>query len=198
VEHCNWTRVGDYTGHVIDSAQLALLSNYRDWLLSEALPAGGIGRAEGVRIDQRHIADSLLFAAPMVEPEGMWDLGSGVGLPGIPLAILFPKTPVVLIDRSERRVELMKRAVRILDLPNVRVEHGEIDHLKGSSPTIVSRATLPPDEMLKVMRRHLDPGGMAIVGGSWKQKPTARGWEIMTIPPDVLDHTVWLLIMRRQ
>jgi len=198
VEHAKWTDVGDYTGNVIDSAQLALLAIYRDWLVSEALPAGGLGPAEAVRIDQRHIADSLLFAAPMFEPEMIWDLGSGVGLPGIPLAIIFPKTSVVLIDRSSSRGDLMKRAVRVLDLANVRVEHGEIDHLKGYSPTIVSRASLSPQKILKVSRRHLDPGGLAIVGGSWARKPTVTGWETLEIPPDVLDHTVWLLIMRRQ
>ncbi len=198
VEHSKWTGVGDYTGHVIDPAQLALLAVYRDWLVAEALPAGGLGPAEAARIDQRHIADSLLFAAPMLEPELIWDLGSGVGLPGIPLAIIFPETSVILIDRSSRRGDLMKRAVRVLDLPNVRVEHGEIDHLKGFSPTIVSRASLPPEEMLKVASRHLDPGGLAIVGGSWAQKPTVPGWETWEIPPELLDHTVWLLIMRRQ
>lgn len=198
VEHCNWARVGDYTGHIIDSAQHALLTIYRDWLVSEALPAGGIGSAEAVRIDRRHIADSLLFATPMREPVEIWDLGSGVGLPGIPLAIMFPQTPVVLIDRSSRRGDLMRRAVRVLDLPNVRVEHDEIEHLRGSTATIVSRASLPPEEMLKVARRHLEPGGLAIVGGSWTEKPTVTGWEIMEIPPEVLDHTVWLLIMHRK
>ena len=198
VEHCNWSRVGDYTGHVIDSAQHALLTSYRDWLLAEALPAGGIGSAEAVRIDRRHIADSLLFATPMGEPMEIWDLGSGVGLPGIPLAIMFPRTPVVLIDRSSRRGDLMRRAVRVLDLPNVRVEQDEIEHLRGSTATIVSRASLPPEELLRVARRHLEPGGLAIVGGSWTEKPTATGWETMEIPSEVLDHTIWLLIMRRE
>lgn len=197
MEHSDWTRVGDYIGHGIDSGQAGLLADYRDWLISEALPAGGIGPAEGVRIDQRHIADSLIFAAPIQESDGIWDLGSGVGLPGIPLAIIFPRTPVVLIDRSLRRVDLMRRAVRILELANVRVEHREMRRLQGSSPTIVSRATLPPEDIVQVVKRHLDPGGVAIVGGSWSQKPVAAGWEILQIPSDILDHDVWLLIMRR-
>ncbi len=190
--------MGNYVGHSIDSSQLAQLIDYRDWLVSEALPAGGIGPGEAVRIDRRHIADSLLFAAPMLEsPDEVWDLGSGAGLPGIPLAILFPKTPVVLIDRSSRSVDLMRRVVRILDLPNVRVEHREIDHLRGNSPTIVSRAALPPKRILRVVNRHLDHQGVAILGGSWTRKPIAEGWQTLEIPRDILDHTIWLLIMRR-
>ena len=92
MEHAKWTDVGDYTGNVIDSTQLALLAIYRDWLVSEALPAGGLGPAEAVRIDQRHIADSLLVAAPMLEPEMIGELWAGVGLPGISLAVIFRKT----------------------------------------------------------------------------------------------------------
>jgi len=177
VEHNYWTRVGDHVGHGIDSSQLAQLTDYRDWLVSEALPVGGIGPAEAVRIDRRHIADSLLFAAPMEDPAEIWDLGSGAGLPGIPLAILFPRTSVVLIDRSSRSADL-------------------IDHLRGNAPTIVSRAALPPEKILLVVKRHLDHQGVAIVGGSWTRKPSAPGWETLEIPRDVLDHTVWLLIMR--
>ncbi len=132
----------------------------------------------------------------MLEPGEIWDLGSGAGLPGIPLAILFPKTPVVLIDRSSRSTDLMRRAVRILDLPNVRVEHREIDHLQGNCPTIVSRAAEPPERILRVVKKHLDHQGVAIVGGSWTRSPSVEGWETLEIPRDVLDHTVWLLIMR--
>jgi hypothetical protein len=38
---------------------------------------------------------------------------------------------------------------------------------------------------------------MAVVGGSWRERPDHLGWETVEIPPDLLDHTVWLLIMRR-
>lgn len=185
-------------GQTLDSRQIGLLARYRDWLIAEALPAGGIGPAEATRIDDRHIADSLLFAIPMVPPDEIWDLGSGVGLPGIPLAIMFPDTAVTLIDRSGRGVELMRRAIRILDLDNVRVEQRGVDELSGLTTTIVSRACLPPERMRTVVERHLGPGGMAVVGGSWIKKPSAEGWEILEISPDILDQVVWLLIIRRQ
>jgi 16S rRNA (guanine527-N7)-methyltransferase len=140
----------------------------------------------------------LLFAFPVDEPDQIWDLGSGAGLPGIPLAILFPDTKFVLIDRSGRRVDMLNRVTRILNLPNVEVRQCEIADLTGVTSTIVSRASLPPRQLANTVKTHLEPGGIAVVGGSWKKKPVVPGWESMEIPPDILDHVVWLLIMRHQ
>jgi 16S rRNA G527 N7-methylase RsmG len=105
---------------------------------------------------------------------------------------------MILIDRSGRRVDLLRRVTRILELPNCQVIHGEISDLTGTCGVIVSRATLPPQRLQQVMSRHLEPGGVGIAGGSWAARPEHEGWEISEIPRDVLDHTVWFLIMRRQ
>ena len=58
-------------------------------------------------------------------PDEVLDVGTGVGLPGIPLAILFPETMVTLLDRGGRRVRLLHRAVRVLGLPNVVIAQGD-------------------------------------------------------------------------
>jgi 16S rRNA (guanine(527)-N(7))-methyltransferase RsmG len=150
-------------------------------------------------VDQRHLADSLLFATPLDhDPDLIWDIGSGVGLPGIPLAILMTDTEVVLIDRSERRVDLANRAIGVLGLDNVKVRQVDVEEIVGSFPTVVSRATLSPARMSELLRDRLLPGAMIIKGGSWTNRPLHPGWETLEIPPTVLDHTVWLLIMRRQ
>jgi 16S rRNA (guanine(527)-N(7))-methyltransferase RsmG len=162
---------------------------------SEALPAGGIGPNEAPRLHDRHIADSLLFATHLGDPDSAWDLGSGVGLPGIPLAIIMPRTRFVLVDRSGRRIDLVKRAIRVLDLGNVEALHRDIDELEGSVPAIVSRASLSPEVLRRVCSRHLAPGGVAVVGGSWSTPPVHPGWE--TVETDALDRPVWLLMMRR-
>jgi 16S rRNA (guanine527-N7)-methyltransferase len=175
-----------------------LLARYRDWLITEAVSSGLLGPAEVSRVDKRHIADSLLFAAPMNAPEEIWDLGSGAGLPGIPLAILFPGTSVILIDRSGRCVDMLNRVTRILNLHNVEVRPTAIDELTGTTSSIVSRASLPPPKLTDTVKRLLVPGGLAVVGGSWTERPLVDDWETVEIPPDILDHVVWLLIMRRQ
>jgi hypothetical protein len=91
----------------------------------------------------------------------------------------------------------MKRAVRILDLENVTVEQGEIEQRSGLEMAVVSRATLPPDRARDLIRSRLQPGGVAVLGGSWTQRPEFEGWVTVEIPASVLDHSLWLLIMRQ-
>jgi 16S rRNA G527 N7-methylase RsmG len=109
-----------------------------------------------------------------------------------------PDTEFLLVDRSGRRVDLLGRVLRILELENCRVLQREITGLEGSSSTIVSRATLPPDKLAPVMERHLEKGGVGVTGGSWTLRPELPGWVTVEIPGYVLDQPVWLLMMRRE
>lgn len=183
----------------LTSNQYDTLGKYQRWLAEEAYPAGGIGPSELSRLEQRHIADSLLFARLLPQDaEEIWDLGTGVGLPGIPLAVAMPNASFRLVDRSGRRVGLARRAVRVLGIANCVVDQADMTQLEGSPDAIVARASLPPPEMEKVVNDLVKPGGVAVVGGSWSRKPTVPGWESVEIPSEVLDHSVWLLIMRRE
>ena len=193
-----WLRAAYWAGEELDTGQIGALHRYREWLLDEAINAGGLGPDEGERVDTRHIGDSLLFASAFdTVPGRLVDLGSGVGLPGIPLALLYPDSEIVLLDRAGRRADLCRRACRILELENVQVIQGEIAHLESGWDAVVSRATLPPVETGPVFHRLLAPGGTAVMGGSWQKRPEATGWDIVEVPVEVLDHEVWLLIMRR-
>ena len=168
------------------------------WLLEEAIPAGGIGPNEELRLSDRHIGDSLLFSWPFADPPpDLIDLGSGVGLPGIPLAILWPSTSVTLLDRSGKRVDLARRAVRVLGLDNVEVIRGDLKTRGRVFSNTVTRAAVPPGQLTSRVNQLLSPGGMAVAGGSWTEPPKIDGWDTIEIPPEMLDRTVWLLIMRR-
>ncbi|HEU4917533.1 MAG TPA: RsmG family class I SAM-dependent methyltransferase [Acidimicrobiia bacterium] len=197
--HLVWTRCAEWTGRRLTPSDSDKLEEYRDWLLTEAVPAGGIGPYETERIDNRHIGDSLLFAGGFpTSPGHILDVGSGVGLPGIPLSIIMPETGFSLLDRSGRRVQLMKRAVRVLQLQNVEVVHGDISNWQTQVDGIVSRASLSPDQAVTSFSRILGPGGRAVVGGSWASPPNVVGFDLMEVPGAVLDQRVWLLIMRSQ
>lgn len=185
-------------GHPLTPEQTALLDRYHDWLLDEAIPAGGLGSGETDRIGDRHLADSLIYRRFFEPPPVLWDLGSGAGLPGVPLAILLPDTECVLVDRSGRRVQLLKRVVRVLGLDNVTVRQDEITRLQDPVPVVVSRASLPPEQLRPHLVRILEPGGIAVVGGSWVSRPEHDGWATEEVTLVSLDRTVWLLIMRRQ
>ncbi|MDP9495383.1 MAG: class I SAM-dependent methyltransferase [Actinomycetota bacterium] len=193
-----WLRCADWVGVELDETDLDRLDSYQRWLAEEAIPAGGLGPGESHRLHDRHLGDSILFAAGFDStPDQVLDLGSGVGLPGIPLAILWGDTRFILLDRSGRRVDLLRRAVRILELENVTVEQGEIEQPSHQGMAVVSRATLPPNRARERITPWLLPGGMAVLGGSWERRPEHQGWVTLEIPAQVLDHTFWILIMHQ-
>ena len=84
-------RVAEWIGFPIGEDQAAALEEFASWLAAEAIPAGGLGPDEGPRLWDRHVCDSLAFAVgwPDDQPDDALDVGSGVGLPGIPLAVLW-------------------------------------------------------------------------------------------------------------
>lgn len=192
-----WSLVANQLGRSLDDHQVEALESYRHWLITEAVRSGGIGPHEVSRIDTRHIADSLLFSAFLAEDGVVWDLGTGAGLPGIPLAILLPSVQFVLVDRSGRRIDLLNRVLRILGLGNAEAKHGDIKRLRGSVDQIVSRAALPPERLLTPVRSLLEPGGVAVVGGSWEKAPAVEGWTTEEVGLDALDRSVWFLMMRQ-
>lgn len=174
---------------------------FHRFLRDEAISAGGIGPNETARLWRRHLADAVLFGIGFDPAEDCLDVGSGVGLPGIPLAILFPDTDFVLLDRAGRRVDLSRRACSILGLDNVRVVQGDVAAVDRQYHRIVSRASLSPD-LLMIHVKHLlrKPDGIAIIGLSRhqmapQQADDDRGFRIriVEIPDEVLDTTRSLL-----
>lgn len=195
--HDLWLQIARHSVHTPPEDFIEKLERYREWLLEEAIPAGGLGPAESERVDERHIADSLLFSLLTPKCERALDIGTGAGLPGVPLAILMPETRFVLLDRSGKRVHLVKRATRVLDLGNVDVIQDSVSDFSGRFPVVVSRATIPPDLFLSHLKRLLQPGGVGLLGGSWEQEPVYEAYEREEIGSTILDQPVWILIMRQ-
>lgn len=193
-------RAAEWAGWPLFPSQLRQLRTYGEWLREEAIPAGGIGPNESDRIVERHLADSILFAGGWRRarpPKRAVDLGSGVGLPGIPLAILWPTCVMTLIDRSGRRTDLARRAVRILDL-EVEVVQGDAGAVRlGQVELVVSRAAAEPATVRLWARRLLQAGGVAVVSGSHLGPPgdEEEEEEVVMVPAEILDHPVWLRIM---
>lgn len=197
VEPNPWLQIAEASPFPAPDDLSEKLARYRDWLVTEAIPAGGIGPGEASRLDTRHIADSLLFAMAMEPTELVLDVGTGVGLPGIPLACLMPETRFVLLDRAARRVGLAKRAARVLQLANVEAVQSDIFDWKLPVPSLVSRATIPPEDLLPTLKALVIPGGIAVVGGSWSERPDVNGYEVKEIGSAFLDRSVWILMMRQ-
>lgn len=204
-------RAAGWAGWSLSPAQLELLAGYADWLRREAIPAGGLGPREGERVWSRHLGDSLLFAVGWrgAGPTELLDVGSGVGLPGIPLAILWPGTRVTLLDRGGRRVRLLYRVVRVLGLTNVVIAQGDALAVADEWEGLVYRGALRAPEAVGLSARLLSAGGTAVLGLSRRVEPPERtrdligiaealGLEpdLLSVPAEILDAPAWLLIMR--
>jgi 16S rRNA (guanine527-N7)-methyltransferase len=203
-----WTsRLSQRCGLEVDDEALTALDRYATWLATEAAPAGAIGPDEVERLWPRHLADSLAYAAGFNHRQGRaLDIGSGAGLPGIPLAIVRPGLQMTLLDRSGRRTALLRRVVRILGLPNVRVVEADVDTIRTSYDVVVARASLPPERAFCRIGRLLSADGEAVVGVSRHASPDAAGLEaaaarhglhaeLVTVPAEMLDSPAWLLRM---
>jgi 16S rRNA (guanine527-N7)-methyltransferase len=120
----------------------------------------------------KHILDSL---APAEIIRGLLDrhdhkpsvadVGSGAGLPGIPLAVCMPDTEFTLIERMGRRAGFLRNTLALLGLPNVRVEEAEMEQVAAGQGShfdiIVFRAYRPLDSaILKNLFRLLRPDGI--------------------------------------
>jgi 16S rRNA (guanine527-N7)-methyltransferase len=105
-----------------------------------------------------HLLDSLSIHA-FVEGPKVLDVGTGAGLPGIPLAILLPQLHFTLLDANSKKTRFCKQAVLELKLDNVDVIHSRVEQLDSELQfkTITTRAFAALPKMLALLRQHMLP-----------------------------------------
>jgi 16S rRNA (guanine527-N7)-methyltransferase len=96
---------------------------------ADAVRLGFLGPREQERLWDRHLNDALALAAiRRPEPEERWiDLGSGAGLPGLPLAVAYRATSFTLIDAQRRRLDWVAATAAKLSLTNLTVVHARLE-----------------------------------------------------------------------
>lgn len=111
----------------------------------------------------RHLLDSLSIA-PWVVGERLLDVGTGAGLPGIPLAILNPDMHCTLLDSNGKKTRFVRQVVMELDLGNVEVVQERIeDHVCPSPyPLITARAFASLVDLVNLTDRLLASGGVLL------------------------------------
>jgi len=112
------------------------------------------------RMLTHHLLDSLAIL-PSVAAGPLLDVGSGAGLPGIPLAVARPGLNVTLLDSSQKRCGFMQQAAIELKLANVTVVHARAEEFRPDAkyPQIVSRAFSELADLVKATRHLLAEGG---------------------------------------
>ncbi len=106
----------------------------------------------------RHLLDSLALL-PYLHGTKLADLGSGAGLPGIPLALARPDIEVTLVDSNGKKARFLAAAVTELGL-SAQVAHSRIEQLGGRYDTVTARALASLAQMLAWGGRLLAPGGV--------------------------------------
>lgn len=116
---------------------------------------------EPEKMVSRHLLDSLAVA-PHLHAKRLLDVGSGAGLPGIPLALAKPDTHVTLLDSNHKKAAFLNQAVIELKLKNADVcsERVESWQTQNRFDVIISRAFSDMGEFVRITRHLLAPGGM--------------------------------------
>lgn len=130
--------------------------------------------------------DSLLFLR-LLPPSAttVLDLGSGAGLPGLPIKIVKIEMDVTLVESRRRRASFLSSAVRELGLDRTRVVTGRVQDvlvdLEGHFDAVVMRCAGDVDELMPLGARLLAPHGLVVAAGPPRPRPLAIG-EWVTTP----------------
>ena len=110
-----------------------------------------------------HLLDSLAIL-PHVEPPRVADIGTGAGLPGIPLAICMPDCHFTLVDSNSKKTRFVQQAVLELKLENVEVLHSRVELLKPEHlfTTVMSRAFANMNDILQLTTHLLADNGILL------------------------------------
>jgi 16S rRNA (guanine527-N7)-methyltransferase len=135
-----------------------------------------------------HLLDSLAMHS-FVEDGNLADLGTGPGLPGIPLAIAKPGLQVTLVESNGKKARFLREAVRQLDLQNARVAQSRAEALDepGAYNTLTARALATLMGIIEVGGHLLRPGGrlLAMKGAVPHEEIAAlpAGWVLQGVHP---------------
>ncbi len=150
-------------------AALPLAERYAEALVTRGVEWGLIGPRESERVWIRHVLNSLAVSPEVPQGACVVDVGSGAGLPGIPLALARPDLRVTLLEPLDRRATFLQSVVEELELAErVRVVRGRAETHPEVYDVVVCRAVAPLSRLLGWTARLFLPGGrlVALKGAS--------------------------------
>lgn len=150
--------------------RLGLARRYAEALAGPGVERGLVGPREVGRLWDRHLLNCAVIGELLERGDRVVDIGSGAGLPGVPLAIARPDLQVVLLDPLLRRTEFLREMVTDLgvavEIVRGRAEESWVQDQLGGSDAAVSRAVAALDKLTKWSMPLIRPNGrmLAIKG----------------------------------
>ncbi len=167
---------------------LDLTVRYAELLRGPGVVRGLIGPREADRLWDRHLLNCAVLGELVPAGCSVLDVGSGAGLPGIPLAISRPDLSVTLLEPMARRVAFLAETVASLSLPGVRVvrgraEDGSVRRSIGRFPVVTARALAPLGRLAGWCLPLVAPGGqlLAVKGSSAEAELEAAADDLRTL-----------------
>jgi len=122
------------------------------------------GIATAAEMVERHLVESLALRR-FLRGTRIADVGSGAGLPGVPLAIVEADRSFTLIESRSKRASFLNHVQGALALTNVSVEHGRVEDLRGTAPfdTVLARAVAPLPELVELTAHLLGEESVLLV-----------------------------------
>lgn len=181
------------------------IRQYVDILASRGIDWGVVGPREGERLWDRHILNSIAGASLLPQGATVVDVGSGAGLPGIPLAILRPDLKVTLLESLLRRANFLDLAVDELGLSDrVRVVRARAEEHRERYAVVTSRAVAPLPRLIGWCAPLMTGGGkiLALKGSSAASELSDASAELREarlsgvvheLPVPGLDESTWAI-----
>ena len=161
-----------------DAVQHKLLA-FRDLLLKWNKTYNLTALRDPEQAISHHLLDSLAIL-PHVGTGPLLDVGSGGGLPGIPLAIARPGLSVGMVDTVQKKASFLQQASIELGLKNVTVHHARVEEMQGQYAQVSSRAFADLGLFVSLTRHLLAPGGRWLA-----MKGVRPDDEIAALPADI-------------
>jgi len=148
----------------VSRAEAAQLDAYLDLLARWNRVHNLTGVKSRDAMTRRHLAESLALRSAL-RGSRIADVGSGAGLPGIPLAIVAPEREFTLIESRAKRAAFLRHVTGALVLRNVKVVESRVEHLRDAGPfdTVLARAVASLPELVGLTAHLLDANGVLLV-----------------------------------
>jgi 16S rRNA (guanine527-N7)-methyltransferase len=141
---------------------LPAAQRYADLLCTQGVLRGVIGPREPERIWTRHLLNSAALAPLIPVDAAVLDLGSGAGLPGVPIALARPDVRMTLLEPLARRMRFLEEVRDVLGLDVLLVRARAEEAALPAMDVVVARAVAPLGRLIELALPLLRPGGMLL------------------------------------